>query len=255
MRPAALALLALLLLPVNAGGNGVVMFMSMVDSGTDPATWSNVTVLLDSDVGVTIGAGGVSGWTNVGAANDFTQAVETKRPASTARGVEADGIDDLLTLTTDVLSDVISASAYTLVAVVNPWAVDGILTPYWNTDPAIGDSSGFWVLGFRTTDKVVMGHNDGGNKEVEADLTIADDDFIVAAYYDGSNIHVQVNGGPWQESAVAGSVNNITNAVQLFYVARYSTMAIKDLVVTSDAKSESDIADVVAFLNNKRSVY
>lgn len=165
--------------------------------------------------------GVVTAW-NDGSGNNFHFGTATNSPVYTASAINGlPGVTftaaSLMKLTgTAVLSNWISASAYTIYAVFKLSAFTGSAGGgYEGTSPVFSDSSGFIGLGGgrSVNQNYGGGHWDGGDRSIYSATSSSGITVIMEQYYDGTNLHVRFNGTDGTPLAV-GNVTTLTGHIQ-----------------------------------------
>lgn len=240
------------LILLGTGGSAA----AAADPGVDPSTWTNKTLLLDWDsASVLTDVDGVYRWDDDSGANyDFTQATGSKKPDLVVDGIQFDGIDDELDNATGMAS--LFTAAYTTV-----WAVEYLsiandaALPYQN-DGVIYNSSAYMGIYARSSNKVGVSHYTGTYDKLEIAVPDATAKLIIGVRWNGTTIYLRVNGGSWNSQSLG-----LSSTAGLMYMGvNWNRTAPMDgkifhAVWTSDAKSESDVDDVMTFYNNKIGAY
>src|SRR5262245_16583890 len=112
---------------------------------TDPKSFSNCTLWLRGDLGVTLTSGKVSTWADQsGGGFDLTQGTAGNRPTQVAAAlggktvVRFDGVDDFIQATA-TLADILTATAFTIFYVFKATAAHDDGTPY-GSGPLLADN-------------------------------------------------------------------------------------------------------------------
>ncbi|MBZ0120718.1 MAG: hypothetical protein K8H88_27235 [Sandaracinaceae bacterium] len=194
-----------------------------VDDWTPAELGSKLTLWIDQRDLVLV-SGAYSDWGDQSpAANDFTQGTSSLRPmfGQTVNFFPApdfDGTDDYLQ--SNLLSNLVSASAYHVFVVLRAdMATGSNPTAYLNHGVIADTNAGWWGLYLTTaggSDVMVHGfHWAGGLREAIAGGLTTGDDALVEWSYDGTTIRCQVARYAVATGSGGGSIGSLTNAVRL----------------------------------------
>lgn len=223
-----------------------------------PSEWSGVAAWYSSRVDPTCRDLEPSATTFFDMLGRFNLAA-TGTPAPASGVAVFDGVDDEYTIS-NALSNYVSASAYTLVAVINPTAISTSGAIPYNNDVIYSDASGFWGLHVRESApasgvyQAEMFHWDGAAKVARATITLGAEQLLIGRF-NGSTISLQVDSGT-PATAPAGNISNLTSTMTMGgkpanTLYQYSGK-IRALAIFNEFKSDADIAKIRTYFEAVR---
>jgi hypothetical protein len=188
----------------------------------DPTVYANLKLNLDGDTNVVTSGGGVTTWTGgSGGALVFTdQSNASQRPTigSSYNGhgsVRFNGTTQFLQ-SASLLSNLISASAFSLYLVVKPisFVHAGSYGSFALIDTVVGDSNDYMVGGFDSSNggESSIAVYDGSYKKVR--IVTGNALQILSLRLGSGTLRASINGGA-DSTTATGNVQNLTNVVQL----------------------------------------
>jgi hypothetical protein len=178
-----------------------------------PTIYSGCTLDLDAGVGFT-----PSSWADQsGAGNDVAQATGSLQPSATTVGdfaaVNFDGSDDRMVSAADV-STIITASAYTILAVVYIDAIDSADAVGIHNDGIFTAQNGVFGLCLKNTPVALVGHFNGAAFTQDTKTVATGALTLVACRYDGTKIYASVDGVD-SSGTSSGNIASLTGAFEV----------------------------------------
>ncbi len=185
---------------------------------------------------------------------DLTEATNPPVTGAAVNGLvpaDFDGTNDVLTNAT-AISTLLSASAWSMWALVNLDAINTNNADVWLNDPILCDTGAFWGVHLKSGGTVHAFQWDGASKSVSE--TISTGAWaLVQAKYNGTNLLLRVNSGSWQ-SAAAGNISTLTGTLRAGVTptgghaldGRIAEIGIADLVI-----SDADFDNIKSYVNSR----
>jgi hypothetical protein len=156
-----------------------------------------------------------SPWVGKVDSRDLSEATNPPATGTAVNGLtpaDFDGTNDILTNAT-AISTILSAAAWSCLALVNLDAINTNNADLWLNDPIVCDTGAFWGIHLKSAPTVHIFQWDGASKSVSE--TIATSAWaLVQAKYNGANLLLRVNGGSWQ-AAASGNISTTTGTVRV----------------------------------------
>lgn len=228
-------------------------------AGTDPATWTNQTLLLDWDSSsvVLVDTDRVSVWgDDSGASNDFSQGTAPNRPRQIGgRILSATGQFEYVE--GPILSTFTGGGALSAVFALDVQGCDTDDANLGNNDCWLADSAGFCVGYCRSTGKVGFGFFETSYKSVEIEVDTLIANHMVGLRWDGATLHMSVDDKAWSSVSVGSpdAENNVTRLLSRASAATGLDGGIYECVISNDFKTEAEVTAVMAFYNDKYPAY
>lgn len=150
-----------------------------------------------------------------------------------------------------ILSDVVSASAFTIIMSIQVNAYLAAGTAFHNTPRILGTGAGgaYWsISGFNDagTGKLIIGLYDGGFKQVVAPLATATKQ-VVAMRLSGGILGVKIGSAAWVTLSGVGAISSLTNYLNNYDGAGNTVdSSIERLSITNTGLSDTDVNSAMA---------
>lgn len=236
-----------------------VGFIGLVSSLTTPTSpVSGMTLWLDANDSTTITLSGsnVTNWNDKsGNGNDFTS-------SSTVTIGDIGGKDAIsfptfngnLLTSLSVLSDVITASAYTIFCVFETSNIDA------GPGGLFSDTGGFLVLEVgdaASPDANILNVDGGLDTASVATGANTSTGVVVVAQHTGGNIRIALGSDTWAQTTASGDTSTLSNKLQVgrgqggtpWFHGR-----IGEIIIYDKASSDSEISSNITYLTNKWSL-
>lgn len=221
---------------ISTGGTGAYTYFS-------PAS-KVLTSYLDKGQYV---VGTWTGLASAGASNgrNFTQVDAAKKPAASSGSPNFDGSNDSLSSGAVAASDIITTSAYTIRLVAN---LDTVAAPgnVWQ-EAALWTESGANICITATSDGIRVGHYEAVFKTTTAVALATGTTALIQVWYDGVNIHCQVNDTACAPVAAA-ALASVAGGVYLGATYDLSTAFIDGLISHVSTMQTDDSANNAQYL-------
>jgi hypothetical protein len=200
-----------------------------------------------------------SPWTGTASAGssgsrDLTEATNPPGTGSAVNGftpADFDGTNDVLTNAT-AISTLLSASAWSMWALVNLDAINTNNADVWLNDPILNDSGAFWGVHLKSGGTVHAYQWDGASKSVSE--TVSTGGWaLVQAKYNGTNLLLRVNSGSWQ-SAAAGNISTLTGTLRAGVTPTGGHALdgkVLELALAASALSDANFDNVKSYVNSR----
>lgn len=211
---------------------------------------SGPTLDLDPD---TLAAGLVATFNNSGSAGGSFTAAGGARPTCQAgpnghKEVDADGAANVMG-TALVGSNILSAAAYTMFAVVKIDAIDTNAAASYDNDAVLAFGGEFAALSLNSVPQFQAFHWDGAEKK-DAVSTATGSYLLLQQRYDGTKIYARSGSAAEGGGAAAGSISNLTQTLSLFrnYTTAFFDGKLVRLLAFNTSLSAGDLTIVRARL-------
>jgi hypothetical protein len=153
------------------------------------------------------------------------------------------------------ISNLLTASAWSIFAVFSAVGIGVAGTTAYELDPVCADNGGFWGLHLAQTPVAYVFNWDGGEKKTSATITTGTP-YLIAGRLDSGNLYASVNGGS-DSSVASGNLSTLTGLFQLGknYSTAFAQIDLAELLVYNVAVGSTDRTAIKDYLNTKYVLY
>ena len=198
----------------RVAATGRVAASNRLDRLGNPSNFSNLTLWLRDNAGITLNGSTVSQWSDQsGCGNHWTQGSVTRQPTygGAGNGVDFDGSDNAMS--GPILSNLITASACTIFIVFSADAAGTNSGSSWLNTALIGQGSAFFGIHLKSAPSVHIFNWDGSDDSASTGISLTTRT-IVTARHGGGTIGIRVNDGS-ETTAASGNTTTISGATEL----------------------------------------